>query len=76
MSLRVRCPFCGERPFTEFSFGGELRAISSPDPAEDFARVYLRQNTAGPQRERWYHAAGCNRWVTLDRDTTTDRFER
>jgi heterotetrameric sarcosine oxidase delta subunit len=75
VSLRVRCPVCGERPFTEFSFGGELRAVSSPDPAEDFARVYLRENTAGVQRERWYHGAGCDRWVTVDRDTSANRFE-
>ena len=76
MSLRVRCPVCGERPFTEFSFGGELRAVASPDPETDFARVYLPENAAGVQQERWYHAAGCNRWVTLARDTTTNRFER
>jgi heterotetrameric sarcosine oxidase delta subunit len=75
VSLRVRCAFCGERPFTEFAFGGELRETSSPDPASDFARVYLRDNAAGVQRERWYHAAGCKRWVTLDRDTTANRFE-
>ena len=52
-----------------------LRPVTSPDPVGDFARVYLRENAAGMQRERWYHAAGCNRWVTLDRDTTTNRFE-
>jgi methylglutamate dehydrogenase subunit B len=75
VSLRVACPFCGERPFTEFSFGGELRDVSSPDPASDFERVYLHENIAGHQRERWYHAAGCKRWVTLSRDTTTNRFE-
>jgi heterotetrameric sarcosine oxidase delta subunit len=71
----VECPLCGDRPFTEFSFGGELREVSSPDPASDFRRVYLRENVAGVQQERWYHAAGCKRWVSLARDTTTNRFE-
>jgi heterotetrameric sarcosine oxidase delta subunit len=75
VSLRVACPFCGERPVAEFSFGGELRDVSSPDPASDFDRVYLRDNVAGLQQERWYHAAGCKRWVTLSRDTTSNRFE-
>ena len=55
-------------------FGGELRALPSPD-VEDFARVYLRENAPGPQRERWYHASGCRRWVTLTRDTVTNRIE-
>lgn len=74
MSLLVACPTCGERPFTEFTFGGELRDVSSPDSASDFARVYLRDNLAGVQRERWFHQLGCRRWVTLARDTATDRF--
>ena len=76
MSLLVACPTCGERPYTEFSFGGELRDMSSPDPMSDFGRVYLRENTAGLQQERWFHLLGCRRWVTQARDTTTNRFER
>jgi heterotetrameric sarcosine oxidase delta subunit len=75
VSLLVACPFCGERPFTEFSFGGELRDVSSADPGSDFERVYLHENAGGVQLERWYHAAGCRRWVTLSRDTTSNRFE-
>jgi heterotetrameric sarcosine oxidase delta subunit len=73
--MLVSCPSCGERPFTEFAFGGELRDISSPDTASDFARVYLRANTAGVQAERWFHLLGCRRWVTLRRDTSENRFE-
>ena len=75
MSLLVPCPFCGERPFTEFTFGGELRPVSSPDPEADFARLYLRENVAGVQEERWFHGYGCRRWLTLRRDTTTNRIE-
>jgi heterotetrameric sarcosine oxidase delta subunit len=73
--MLVRCPTCGERPYTEFTFGGELRDVSSADTASDFERVYLRENTAGPQDERWFHLLGCRRWVTLRRDTTTNRAE-
>ena len=74
MSLLVPCPRCGLRPQEEFTFGGELRALSAPD-VEDFARVYLRENAPGPQRERWYHAFGCRRWVTLTRDTVTNLID-
>jgi len=74
MSLLVPCPRCGPRPQEEFTFGGELRALPAED-VDDFARVYLRENTPGPQWERWYHAFGCRRWVTLARDTVTNRID-
>lgn len=69
MALNIPCPFCGERPYTEFTFGGELRPTDSPDLESDFDRVYHRANVAGEQQERWFHAAGCRRWMTLTRDT-------
>lgn len=75
MSLLVPCPHCGPRPFAEFTFGGELRPIEAPDAEADFARVYLRDNAAGVQQERWFHAAGCRRWLTIARDTRTDRID-
>ncbi len=28
-----------------------------------------------PQRERWFHAYGCRRWLTLRRDTVTNRID-
>lgn len=75
MALNITCPHCGERPSTEFTFGGELRPTESPDPEADFARVYLRENTAGIQEERWFHLYGCRRWLTLRRDTVANRIE-
>jgi sarcosine oxidase subunit delta len=75
MSMLVTCPTCGRRPYTEFSFGGELRDVDAPDAVADFARVYLHDNAAGPQRERWYHQLGCRRWVTVTRDIGSNRFE-
>jgi methylglutamate dehydrogenase subunit B len=74
VSLEVPCPRCGPRPFEEFTFGGELRALSAADPVSDFVRVYLRENAFGPQRERWFHALGCRRWVTVTRDTVENRI--
>lgn len=45
------------------------------DPAsleDDFARVWLHANIAGNQAERWFHFAGCRRWLTSHRDTRTN----
>ena len=72
LTLQIPCAHCGPRPSTEFSFGGEVRAIDASDPETDFARVFLSENPAGPQEERWYHALGCRTWTTLTRDTRTN----
>ena len=74
MSLRIPCPRCGDRAFTEFTYGGEVRPTEAADPDADFARVYLRANVAGIQSERWFHVMGCRRWLTLRRDTVTNRI--
>lgn len=74
MALRVCCPNCGSRPYTEFWFGGELVGRPEPQetPLQNYARVWLKQNTAGRQKERWFHYAGCRRWMTVERDTLTN----
>jgi len=74
LGITIPCPTCGPRDQTEFTFGGELRPLSAAGPDEEFARVYLRENTAGVQDERWFHLFGCRRWLTVRRDTTTNRF--
>ena len=38
----------------------------------DFERVFLPDNAAGAQAERWFHLLGCRRWITVTRDTTTN----
>ena len=72
MAIEIPCAFCGPRPFTEFRFGGELRSLDAPDPEADFARVFLPENLAGPQQERWFHVLGCRTWSTVTRDTRTN----
>jgi sarcosine oxidase subunit delta len=75
MGFEIDCPTCGRRSYHEFSFGGELRPY---DPAargeRSFEETWLRTNAAGEQAERWFHAAGCRRWVTLRRDTRTNEI--
>jgi heterotetrameric sarcosine oxidase delta subunit len=76
VTFLIPCPRCGRRPYTEFSFGGELRAttIEPEEARENLERVWLRDNAAGVQRERWFHRDGCRRWLTLDRDTTSNEI--
>jgi len=74
VGLQIPCPHCGLREYSEFGFGGEVRELESPDLERDFARVYLNDNAPGPQLERWFHAYGCRRWFTIERDTLTNRI--
>jgi heterotetrameric sarcosine oxidase delta subunit len=76
LGLRIRCPNCGSRPYTEFWYFGEVRLAVGDETAEqDFERVWMRDNTAGLQTERWFHYAGCRRCITLSRDTTNNRID-
>ena len=74
MSFLLVCPNCGSRNVSEFRFGGELTARPTPEaPADEWAGYfYNRRNTAGPQREWWYHSLGCRRWFVALRDTITN----
>ncbi len=73
--LWITCPTCGRRPVDEYRFGGELRITPDwiSDPAlRDVDYVWMSDNIEGVTTERWFHSAGCRRWLTLRRDTTTD----
>ncbi len=69
------CPRCGRRPLEEFAFGGERRPvpdwITDPD-ARDFDEVWNFENPDDMTTERWFHQAGCRRWLTVRRDTNVD----
>lgn len=74
--MRLHCPYCGERDGEEFVCRGEARGArpdpSGPDAAAAFeAWLHERLNPDGPNREHWYHAAGCRRWLEVVRDTRT-----
>jgi heterotetrameric sarcosine oxidase delta subunit len=75
MGFKVDCPNCGPRSYHEFSFGGELRLhdFNFTDD-EDYRNTWLRANAAGVQQERWFHVAGCRRWLTVERDTRDNSF--
>jgi heterotetrameric sarcosine oxidase delta subunit len=74
--MRIRCPFCGERDVSEFSYLGDAQfqrpVPDTPDAAARFFEaVSLRDNPAGPHHELWYHTCGCRSWLKLTRNTLT-----
>jgi heterotetrameric sarcosine oxidase delta subunit len=78
VSFVVRCPNCGPRESTDFSFGGEVtpRPREKPTARELGAYNYFRDNVAGVQREWWYHRSGCGAWFVAERDTRTNEMLR
>jgi heterotetrameric sarcosine oxidase delta subunit len=75
MGFKINCPNCGERSYHEYRFGGELQPYDPGAGTDvDYANVWLHDNAAGPQVERWFHYAGCRRWLTLERDTRTNEI--
>jgi heterotetrameric sarcosine oxidase delta subunit len=74
--LVIPCPWCGPRDETEFAYGGEADRVQ-PDSPEDVSDgqwadyLFMRTDSKGRHRERWYHSAGYRSWFNLVRDTTT-----
>ena len=73
--MRIPCPCCGLRPYSEFSYLGDAsvarpRLQAEPDAAA-CAAVYLRPNPQGAHREYWQHVYGCRQWLLVERDTLT-----
>lgn len=71
--MRIECPYCGKRGHDEFSYAGDASVRRPTDggaePTPDWAAyVYLRPNLRGPQRELWFHGAGCQAWLVVTRD--------
>ena len=74
--LLIKCPWCGERDESEFSYAGEAhiaRALETEKLSDEEWADYLfmRKNPKGQHREQWLHAAGCRRYFNVQRDTAT-----
>lgn len=74
--LLIKCPYCGEREQTEFSYHGEAHIARPENPQsltdEQWADyVFLRKNPKGAHYERWYHAFGCRRFFNMARNTVS-----
>lgn len=82
--MLINCPFCGLRDLAEFSVNGEAVArpavngdLDGADIRAAFAdALYLRDNPAGSHREHWFHAAGCQSWLIVERDTRTHEISK
>ena len=79
--LLIKCPWCGDRDESEFSYGGEAGIVRPLEPDkltdEEWADyLFMRKNPKGLHREQWNHAAGCRRWFNAERDTVTYRINR
>lgn len=74
--LRIHCPQCGERPYTEYRYGGDADKRRPPHGAADARAwhdyLFLFENPKGPHREFWQHVLGCREWLIVARDTATN----
>lgn len=78
--LRIPCPGCGERDYTEFRYGGDANkrrpAHGSGAVEAWYDYVFLFDNPKGPHVEYWQHVLGCRQWLILERDTSTNAVGR
>jgi len=73
--LLIKCPWCGERAETEFTYGGDA-TVRRPDPetaseTEWLDHIYLRDNPMGPHDEMWQHTSGCRQFIKVRRNVRT-----
>jgi heterotetrameric sarcosine oxidase delta subunit len=78
--LRIPCPHCGERDYTEFRYGGDATkkrpAHGSGDLATWHDHVFLFDNPKGAHREFWQHVQGCRQWDTATNTVGHSRLAR
>ena len=74
--LKVTCPLCGKRDYTEFRYGGDASKARPAHGTGEERRwhdhVFLFDNPKGWHREFWQHVLGCRTWLMLERDTATN----
>ena len=72
--IRIKCPYCGERDHSEFTYGGDA-SIQYPSldgtEKEWVEAIFFRKNIFGRQLETWHHANGCLMWLEVERSTKT-----
>ncbi len=78
--LRIHCPHCGVRDYTEFHYAGDATRLRPPQGTGDLHAwhdyVFLFDNPKGPHLEYWQHVEGCRQWLVLERDTATNKAGR
>jgi methylglutamate dehydrogenase subunit B len=76
--MRIKCPLCGDRDVREFHYRGSAKLMNRPSADAGEAAyidyVYSRENSAGLNRELWFHELGCRSWIAAERNMTTHEF--
>lgn len=77
--LRIECPYCGVRDFTEFHYGGDA-SRKMPDLADENTDhwteyVMFRDNPMTSHAEYWQHHSGCRQWIRIIRNTVSHVIE-
>ena len=75
-TMRIICPVCGERDYTEFRYGGDASKVRPTHGTSDmkawYEYVFVFGNPKGLHREYWQHVMGCRQWLVLERNTATN----
>jgi sarcosine oxidase, subunit delta len=77
--MQLRCPWCGERPESEFRCGGTAAIVRPPLDCtdEEWGKyLFFRTNPRGAHHERWQHNYGCGMWFNMERHTVTHDIEQ
>lgn len=78
--LRIPCPHCGVRDYTEFHYAGDASKRRPAHGTGDLRAwhdyVFLFDNPKGTHLEYWQHVEGCRQWLVLERDTATNTVGR
>ena len=72
--IRIKCPYCGERDHSEFTYGGDGTINYPPldSSIKEWTKaVFFRENIFGKQIETWHHTSGCRLWLEVERSTQT-----
>lgn len=71
----MTCPINGERPVSEFVYGGEVRPMpaQTSDDATWADYVFNRNGAPGIKKEWWCHTPS-NTWFIAERNTQTDEI--
>ena len=77
--LTLHCPFCGKRDETEFHNGGPVkprRPEANITDSEWIDWLIVPINPIGYVEEKWWHAKGCGKWFTINRNTVTHNIAK
>jgi sarcosine oxidase subunit delta len=73
--LLIKCPWCGERPETEFTYKGDAntkRPTSIQASNKDWSTyIFLRKNNKGLHNEFWQHTSSCRQFLKVRRNVVT-----